>query len=190
MTARLRDYRAANAAELGRVAVSAFEQYKSEYSDWPAMAVSRMSELAGTGEIILAEKDDKNRRWRRLCRRWETESRIFRSELADHSLACRGPCRTWSGHRTKADRGVRRPGPKRSLSHPGPAYLADHGGRAGDVPAHGLYAAPGRSTDFRSSLCSLYEGPRHGLTRLFRDSPARGRGPGPFRALQGLKRAR
>jgi GNAT superfamily N-acetyltransferase len=61
MTARLRDYRAADAAELGRVAVSAFEPYKSEYSDWPAMAdrVSRMSELAGTGEIILAEKDDK-----------------------------------------------------------------------------------------------------------------------------------
>jgi GNAT superfamily N-acetyltransferase len=61
MTARLRDCRAADAVELGRLAVSAFEQYKSEYSDWPAMAdrFSRMSELAGTGEIILAEKDDR-----------------------------------------------------------------------------------------------------------------------------------
>src|SRR5579864_8672225 len=55
----LRDYRATDAAELGRVALSAFAQFKSEYSDLPAMAdnVSRMSELAATGQIIVAAKD-------------------------------------------------------------------------------------------------------------------------------------
>lgn len=55
----LRDFSAGDALELNRVAVSAFEQFKAEYSDWPTMerAVSRMSALSENGEIVIAEVD-------------------------------------------------------------------------------------------------------------------------------------
>jgi ribosomal protein S18 acetylase RimI-like enzyme len=57
----IRDYREADGPALNDVALAAFEQFKDQYSDWPAMAanVSRMSDLASTGDIILAE--DKGR---------------------------------------------------------------------------------------------------------------------------------
>jgi hypothetical protein len=53
----LRDFSAGDAVTLNRVAVSAFEQFKAGYSDWPTMerGVSRMSELSQNGEIIVAE---------------------------------------------------------------------------------------------------------------------------------------
>src|SRR5450756_2588736 len=59
--ADIRDYREADGPALNDVALAAFEQFKDQYSDWPAMAanVSRMSDLASTGDIILAE--DKGR---------------------------------------------------------------------------------------------------------------------------------
>jgi GNAT superfamily N-acetyltransferase len=59
VTTTLRDYAAADASELGRLAVLAFHQFRSDYVDWAAMAnsVSRMSELAATGEIIVAERE-------------------------------------------------------------------------------------------------------------------------------------
>jgi ribosomal protein S18 acetylase RimI-like enzyme len=58
---RLRDFRAADAREVDRVALAAFEQFKSHYSDWPAMAASvgGMTALAENGEIILAQRDDR-----------------------------------------------------------------------------------------------------------------------------------
>jgi ribosomal protein S18 acetylase RimI-like enzyme len=58
---RLRDFRPPDAPQVNRLALSAFEQFKTHYSDWPAMAasVARMAALAGNGEIILAECDDK-----------------------------------------------------------------------------------------------------------------------------------
>jgi len=54
---KLRDFSGGDAPALNRVAVSAFEQFKTKYSDWPSMerAVSRMSELSESGEIVLAE---------------------------------------------------------------------------------------------------------------------------------------
>ncbi len=57
--ATLRDYRAADAAQIDRVAIAAFEQYRAHYTDWPAMAanVGRMSSLADQGEIVVAERD-------------------------------------------------------------------------------------------------------------------------------------
>ncbi len=53
----LRDFRPSDAAELNRIALAAFAQFKSDYADWPAMAagVSRMSKLAEIGEIVVAE---------------------------------------------------------------------------------------------------------------------------------------
>jgi ribosomal protein S18 acetylase RimI-like enzyme len=59
MHANIRDYEDADAPALNRVALAAFTEFKDQYSDWPAMAasVSRMSELASTGEIVLAEID-------------------------------------------------------------------------------------------------------------------------------------
>jgi ribosomal protein S18 acetylase RimI-like enzyme len=55
----LRDFRVEDAKALNRVALAAFEQFKGEYADWLAMAerVSRMSKLAESGEIIIAEID-------------------------------------------------------------------------------------------------------------------------------------
>jgi ribosomal protein S18 acetylase RimI-like enzyme len=57
----LRDFRAADAAQVNRLALAAFDQFKSHYSDWPAMsgAVGRMATLAENAEIILAELADK-----------------------------------------------------------------------------------------------------------------------------------
>jgi predicted N-acetyltransferase YhbS len=53
----LREFREADAREIDRLAVKAFQEYSSSYSDWPAMAAAygRMSELAKTGEIVVAE---------------------------------------------------------------------------------------------------------------------------------------
>jgi GNAT superfamily N-acetyltransferase len=58
---RLRDFHAADAPQVNRLALAAFEQFKTHYPDWPAMAASvgRMARLAEDGEIILAERDGK-----------------------------------------------------------------------------------------------------------------------------------
>jgi GNAT superfamily N-acetyltransferase len=55
----IRDYNSADADALGKVALEAFEQFRSFYSDWPALAefVSNMSILSKTCEIIIAEED-------------------------------------------------------------------------------------------------------------------------------------
>jgi len=55
----VRDFREADAIQLNDVALAAFLQFENQYSDWPAMAngVSKMSELAESGEIIVAEDD-------------------------------------------------------------------------------------------------------------------------------------
>ena len=54
---RLRDFRAADAPRINRLAVAAFAQFKPHYSDWPAMVASlgQMATLAESGDIILAE---------------------------------------------------------------------------------------------------------------------------------------
>ena len=53
----IRDFREADGPSLNRVALAAFSQFQGQYSDWPAMAdgVSRMSQLASNGEIIVGE---------------------------------------------------------------------------------------------------------------------------------------
>jgi len=55
----LREFREADAAALQRVALAAFQQFEARYTDWPAVAaaISRMPNLAETGEIIVAEGD-------------------------------------------------------------------------------------------------------------------------------------
>ena len=53
----VREFREADALEINGLAVAAFEEYSSNYSDWPALAAfyGRMSDLAQTGEIVVAE---------------------------------------------------------------------------------------------------------------------------------------
>lgn len=55
--AALREFCEADAREINRLAVRAFQEHSSSYSDWPAMAAAyeRMSKLAKTGEIVVAE---------------------------------------------------------------------------------------------------------------------------------------
>lgn len=53
----LREFREADGPIINRLAVAAFEEYSSSYSDWPALAsfYGRMSDIAKTGEIVIAE---------------------------------------------------------------------------------------------------------------------------------------
>ena len=57
---RLREFRAADAPRVDRLALAAFAQFEGYYSDWPAMAASlgQMATLADNGDIILAEHAD------------------------------------------------------------------------------------------------------------------------------------
>src|SRR5882724_10285274 len=54
---KIRDYENSDAEDLNRIAVSAFDQYRDQYQDWPAMlaSLSKTSALSATGEIIVAE---------------------------------------------------------------------------------------------------------------------------------------
>ncbi|WKA27715.1 GNAT family N-acetyltransferase [Bradyrhizobium roseum] len=58
---RLRDYQNADAEDLNRLAVSAFEQFRDHYGDWPAMlaGLSKTSALSVGGEVIIAELQGK-----------------------------------------------------------------------------------------------------------------------------------
>jgi GNAT superfamily N-acetyltransferase len=58
---RLRDYQDADAEDLNRIAVAAFDQFRDHYDDWPAMraGLSKTSALDGSGEIIIAELQDR-----------------------------------------------------------------------------------------------------------------------------------
>jgi GNAT superfamily N-acetyltransferase len=58
---RLRDYESADAEKLNRIAVSAFDQFRDHYGDWPAMlaGLSKTSALSASGEVIIAELQNK-----------------------------------------------------------------------------------------------------------------------------------
>jgi GNAT superfamily N-acetyltransferase len=60
---RIRNYQHADAEDLNRIAVAAFDQFRSHYDDWPAMraGLSKTSGLAASGEIIIAELDTAER---------------------------------------------------------------------------------------------------------------------------------
>jgi predicted N-acetyltransferase YhbS len=59
MTLTLRAYEAADSDAINRVAGAAFVQFEHEYDDWDAFlaGVTRMADLAATGELIVAEQD-------------------------------------------------------------------------------------------------------------------------------------
>jgi GNAT superfamily N-acetyltransferase len=59
-TFTLADYRQTDAPDVNRIALAAFQQYQSEYSDWEVFAgrIGNMSALAAVGEIILAKAED------------------------------------------------------------------------------------------------------------------------------------
>jgi GNAT superfamily N-acetyltransferase len=54
---RLRDYQSSDAENLNRIALSAFDQFRDHYNDWPAMraGLSKTSALGVSGEVIIAE---------------------------------------------------------------------------------------------------------------------------------------
>jgi len=58
---RLRDYESRDAENLNRIAVSAFDQFRDHYGDWPAMlaGLSKTSALGASGEVIIAELQHK-----------------------------------------------------------------------------------------------------------------------------------
>ena len=58
---RIRDYRSSDADDVNRIAVTAFGQFRDHYRDWPAMlaGLSRTSSLSDTGELIVAETNER-----------------------------------------------------------------------------------------------------------------------------------
>jgi hypothetical protein len=59
MNVTLRDFQSADADTIDRIALAAFEEYRSAYSNWPAFSknIGAMSSLATTAEMIVAETD-------------------------------------------------------------------------------------------------------------------------------------
>ncbi len=57
MTLLLRDFAATDQVRVDQLALEAWEQYREQYSDWKAFRqrISSMSDLAASGEIIVAE---------------------------------------------------------------------------------------------------------------------------------------
>ena len=53
----LREFCATDAEKINRLAVTAFEEFGGNYSDWPALATfyGRMADLSRSGEIVVAE---------------------------------------------------------------------------------------------------------------------------------------
>jgi len=56
----LRDFRQADAARVSALALAAFDEFKSNYTDWPALAaiLGDISGLIENGEIVVAEIQD------------------------------------------------------------------------------------------------------------------------------------
>jgi GNAT superfamily N-acetyltransferase len=54
---RIRDYDGQDADNLNRIAVSAFEQFRDHYQDWPAMraGLAKTAALNAVGELIVVE---------------------------------------------------------------------------------------------------------------------------------------
>jgi hypothetical protein len=88
---RLRDYEHADAENLNRIAVAAFDQFRDHYGDWPAMlaGLSKTSDLSASGEIIIAELQDKLAGAGAYFGPNSQKSRVLRSTLAYHSHAGR-----------------------------------------------------------------------------------------------------
>jgi GNAT superfamily N-acetyltransferase len=59
--AQIRDYLSTDAENLNRIAVSAFEEFRDQYQDWPAMraGLSKTSALSATGEVIVVESQNR-----------------------------------------------------------------------------------------------------------------------------------
>ena len=57
----LRDYNEADECSVNELALSAFEQYSSEYEDWEGFSrkISQISKLTGSSELIVAETGSK-----------------------------------------------------------------------------------------------------------------------------------
>jgi len=53
----IRDYRSSDAGDVNRIAIAAYDQYRDQFQDWPAMLawLSQASALSETGELIVAE---------------------------------------------------------------------------------------------------------------------------------------
>ena len=56
----LRDFRQADAARVSALALAAFDEFKSHYTDWPRLAAiyGNISGLIENGEIVVAEIQD------------------------------------------------------------------------------------------------------------------------------------
>src|SRR5438552_16921564 len=58
---QIRNYESSDAEDLNRVAVAAYGQFRDQFQNWPAMLawLSNASALSATGEVIVAEAQDR-----------------------------------------------------------------------------------------------------------------------------------
>lgn len=134
----LRDYAADDADAINRLALAAFDQFKTEYSNWPAMepSVGSMSALAEEGEIVVAEIAGTIvgavayiPAHRRKAEYFDQTWPIIRMLVVDPA---RRRARPRAERRMRAACAARRGGADRS------AYEPDHDRCARHVSAHGL----------------------------------------------------
>ncbi len=54
---KIRDYESSDGENLNRIAVAAFDQFREQYNDWPAMraGLAKTSGLGANGEVIVVE---------------------------------------------------------------------------------------------------------------------------------------
>ena len=142
---RLRDYESADAENLNRIAVSAFDQFRDHYGDWPAMlaGLSKTSDLSASGEVIIAELQTaelqnkfagavayfgpNSQKAAFFDQRWP----IIRMLVVDPAFRGKGIGRALS------DECIARAKTRRIADHCAP-YQSDHVGRLADVSEDGV----------------------------------------------------
>jgi hypothetical protein len=162
----LRDYRPTDAVALNEVALSAFLQFETFYSDWKAMTsrVVRMSELSSTAEIIVAEDAGRIVGGVAYVGMDKPKPPIFDPGWPVIHMLVVAPAARGKGPRSSIDRDVcTSSAPGWSFTHSS-AHLADYGSSFGDVLTIGLRSPPASSAHLWSTLLDLYQEPCVGRT--------------------------
>jgi hypothetical protein len=137
---RIRDYVGSDAEDLNRIAVSAFEEFRDQYRDWPGMlaGLSKTSDLSASGELIVAEFQNQFAGAVAYVGLWQAEGGVLRSELAGHPHAGGRPHVSRQGAGTRLECGMHRQGKTRWPGRDRASFQPDHERRPADVSQKGI----------------------------------------------------